>query len=44
MRKIINSCVRLTKSNKYTFIPPSQYDLKHKPNSIISITFANDRK
>lgn len=30
--------VRLTQKNRYSFIPPSCYDIQHKINPIINVT------
>ncbi len=43
MIKIANYCLRLTHINKFTFIPPSCYDIESKPNPVINVTLGNDQ-
>jgi hypothetical protein len=43
MIKITNQLIRLTHNNKYTFIPPSQYDIKSKTNPVINVTLGTDK-
>lgn len=42
MLKFIRYSTPILHSQKYTFIPPSCYDINTKPNPVVSITLGND--
>ena len=42
MLKFTRFTSSLTRSVKYTFIPPSCYDLQVKPNPVVCVTLGND--
>lgn len=43
MLKFASQCIRLTQKNKYTFIPPSCYNIESKPNPVINVVLGNDQ-
>ena len=43
MIKIVSHCLRFTHKNKYTFVPPSCYDIQSKPNPVINVTLGTDQ-
>lgn len=43
MIKIATKYMRLTHANKFTFIPPSCYNISSKPNPVINVTLGNDQ-
>lgn len=42
MHKFIRYSTTILHSQKYTFIPPSCYDISTKPNPIVSISLGSD--
>lgn len=42
MIKLLGKGTSLMKNIKYSFIPPSNYDILAKPNSIVCVTLGNN--
>ena len=43
MLKIATQCMRLTHKNKFTFVPPSCYNIESKPNPVINVVLGTDQ-
>lgn len=43
MLKIATQCMRLTQKNKFTFVPPSCYNIESKPNPVINVVLGTDQ-
>lgn len=43
MINIAKKCLRLTHTNKYSFVPGSCYKVESKINPVISVTFGTDK-